>query len=93
MREFFKGWRRKVGLVTLGMAVAYVSLYFAIVQAIPSGIYRVNYGPAPKTAIYPIGREVGFGSVRRFSCDGFTHPLFAPINFLDRRIRPSVWLE
>ena len=91
--KFFKGWRRKVGLVTLAMT-AYLVAYFAIVEAEPSGIYQIGAGPFPKVVIYPIGgRADMLGKVRRYNLDSFTHPFFAPINQIDRRLRPSVWHE
>ncbi|MDB5344378.1 MAG: hypothetical protein JWP89_2755 [Schlesneria sp.] len=92
MREFFRSWRRKVGSVTLVMT-AYVAAYFAAVEAVPSGIYRTHDGLFPKTTVYPLGSRVGFGKSPTYRGDPVTQLLFSPINAIDRKLRPSVWLE
>lgn len=71
----------------------YVSTYYAIVDAEPSGIFRVGTGPWPKTAIYSVGQNQSFGKIIEYSLDEFTHPFFAPINAIDRNLRPSHWQE
>jgi hypothetical protein len=85
--------RRNMLLVWVSVALAiYISSYHSIVEAVPSGIFQFDdESPVPKRAIYPIGREVGFGSVRSYRFDRITRPLFTPINLVDRRLRPSTW--
>src|SRR4051812_32510505 len=45
MREFFKGWRRKIGVVTLAMACVFAALW-AINQQIQFGFTRISDGIA-----------------------------------------------
>lgn len=70
----------------------YISSYYAIVEAAPSGILRIGPGPWPKDAVYPIGEEViDFGGSGGYPLDSLTQPLFTPINGIDRQLRPSHW--
>ena len=71
---------------------AYIASYYAVVEPVPSGIFRTGPGPWPKTAVYPLGHDV-MGSGRFYRFDDVTHPLYSPINNLDRKLRPTVWLE
>lgn len=77
----------------LAVITLYVAAYLAIVEPLPSGIFQIGPGRFPKMAVYPIGSSQGFGKVREYSFDGFTQPFFAPINQLDRLLRPEVWNE
>ena len=83
------GWLASATL----LLVAYVMAYYFCVESVNSGIYRITGGRWPKTAVYAIGKDLTFGKVRRYNMDGVSHPIFFPINQLDRRLRRSYWLE
>ena len=91
-------WRRLkfLALPVIGMFLVYIGVYVAIVRAEPSGIFKTDPGPWPMDAVYPIGwvtNPICTNAHDFYSFDSITQPLFYPLNFVDRRIRPHVWLE
>jgi len=89
----FKPARRNQFLTIAVFGAVYLFAYFFTVEATDTGLYRTVDGLWPKSAVYVIGKNVSLGNVRRYAMDEYTHPLFYPINQLDRQIRRSYWLE
>ena len=87
-----KTQRRWIFYATMPL-IAYIVAYYISVESVNSGVYRTIDGRWPKPAVYAIGEDITIGKVRRYSMDSISHPLFYPINQLDRSLRQSYWLE
>lgn len=86
--------RTTILLITGMLSIClYIASYYLRVEADSSGVFRIDPRSWPKEAVYPIGHKSSFGKVYEYPLDSFTRPFFAPINGIDRRLRPSVWEE